>query len=78
MDTAPTHDEQTRDERLLRDSPGRAIVGLAVPMALASLLEQDNPPQQILITPFDPTNGTHAGPGSLALFFEGDEDVRLH
>lgn len=45
---------------------------------LAALLEQGNPPQQILITPFDPTNGTHAGPGSLALFFEGDEDVRLH
>ena len=40
MDTTPTHDEQTRDERLLRDSPGHAIVGLAVPMALASLLEQ--------------------------------------
>lgn len=44
---------------------------------LAGLLRQNNPPKHLLIAPFDPTCGSHAGPGSLALFFEGDEDVRL-
>ena len=35
-------------------------------------------PKKIIITPFDPTNGAHAGPGSLAIFFEGDEHARQH
>ena len=46
--------------------------------ALAQRLRQTNPPKEILIAPFDPANGCHAGPGALALFFEGDETVRLH
>ena len=44
--------------------------------ALAQRLRQTNPPKEILIAPFDPANGCHAGPGALALFFEGDETVR--
>ena len=46
--------------------------------ALAQRLRQTNPPKEILIAPFDPANGCHAGRGALALFFEGDETVRLH
>ena len=45
---------------------------------LAKLIQEKNPPKKIIITPFDPTNGAHAGPGSLAIFFEGDEHARQH
>ena len=36
---------------------------------LAKLIQEKNPPKKI-ITPFDPTNGAHAGPGSLAIFLK--------
>lgn len=45
---------------------------------LAELVRRNNPPKELIITFFDPTNGSHAGPGSLGIFFEGDEDARLH
>ncbi len=45
---------------------------------LAKRIRRNNPPKRILITPFDPTNGCHVGPGAMALFFEGSEDVRQH
>lgn len=45
---------------------------------LAKFIQQNNPPKRILIAPFDPTNGCHVGPGAVALFFEGSEDVRQH
>ena len=54
------------------------LPGLEEAEALAQRLRQTNPPKEILIAPFDPANGCHAGPGALALFFEGDETVRLH
>ena len=63
--------------------PGDQIVGIAHgncpedAAALAELLGKSRPPKEILIVPFDPVNGAHAGPGSLALFFEGGEDARL-
>lgn len=45
---------------------------------LAELVRRNNPPKELVVLPFDPTNGSHAGPGSLGIFFEGDEDARLH
>lgn len=33
--------------------------------------------REIVLAPHEPVTGSHIGPGALALFFEGDEDVRL-
>lgn len=44
---------------------------------LAELVRRTNPPRELIVLPFDPTNGSHAGPGSLGIFFEGDENARL-
>ena len=44
--------------------------------ALARLIRQNKPPKEILISCLDPINGAHAGPGALALFFEGEEGCR--
>lgn len=45
--------------------------------ALAELLRQDRPPKEILTVCYEPVTGAHVGPGALALFFLGDENVRL-
>jgi len=34
--------------------------------------------KEVIVIPHEPVTGSHLGPGALALFFEGDEDVRLH
>ena len=67
---------RTKNNPALIGEPG--VGKTAVAEALAQRLRQTNPPKEILIAPFDPANGCHAGPGALALFFEGDETVRLH
>lgn len=36
-----------------------------------------NAPKEILLVKHEPATGSHLGPGSLALYFEGDENVRL-
>lgn len=43
---------------------------------LEQLIRKNNPPKEILTVCHEPATGSHVGPGSLALFFEGDEDVR--
>ncbi len=35
------------------------------------------PGREIVLAPHEPVTGSHIGPGALALFFEGDEDIRL-
>lgn len=43
---------------------------------LAEKLRAAHPAKEILIVCYEPVTGSHVGPGTLALFFEGDEDVR--
>ncbi len=43
---------------------------------LMELLNNNKPPKEILLVAHEPATGSHIGPGSLALYFEGDEDVR--
>lgn len=44
---------------------------------LISLIRQKAAPKDIITVDFEPVTGSHVGPDMLALFFEGDEDVRL-
>lgn len=43
---------------------------------LATLLMRNHPPKEILTVMYEPVTGSHVGPGTLALFFLGDADVR--
>jgi DegV family protein with EDD domain len=43
---------------------------------LIELLNKDNPPEDILTVCYEPVTGSHVGPGTLALFFSGGDDVR--
>lgn len=43
---------------------------------LSQLLRRKNPPKEILTVCYEPVTGSHVGPGALALFFEGGDDVR--
>lgn len=45
---------------------------------LISLLQGEQAPKEILVVKHEPATGSHLGPGSMALYFEGDEDARLH
>lgn len=45
--------------------------------ALVELLSQWTDPEKIMVVKHEPATGSHLGPGSLALFFEGDENVRF-
>lgn len=45
---------------------------------LAELLRRNHPPKEILIVDHEPVTGSYLGPGALALYFEGDDQVRLH
>ncbi len=44
---------------------------------LMELLKNNLPPKEFLLVKHEPVTGSHIGPGSLALYFEGDETVRL-
>ena len=44
---------------------------------LAQLLAEHTPPEEIITVCYEPVTGSHVGPGTLALFFEGGEGVRL-
>ncbi len=44
--------------------------------ALIALLKKKRPPKEILSVEYEPVTGSHVGPGALALFFEGADDVR--
>ena len=43
---------------------------------LEELLRKKKPPKEILTVMYEPVTGSHVGPGTLALFFMGDDDVR--
>jgi len=43
---------------------------------LAGLLKRNHPPREILNVVYEPVTGSHVGPGTIALFFLGDESVR--
>lgn len=44
---------------------------------LMELLKKNLPPKEFLLVKHEPVTGSHIGPGALALYFEGDETVRL-
>ena len=41
------------------------------------ILEGGNPPAELMIVEHEPVTGSYLGPGALALYYEGDESVRL-
>lgn len=43
---------------------------------LIALINELNPPKQIITVMHEPATGCHVGPGMLSLFFWGDDDVR--
>ena len=43
---------------------------------LIELLKRKFPPKEIIDVDYEPVTGCHVGPGALALFFEGPDDVR--
>ena len=70
-----------RYDELVVDA-GSQIVGIAHADCpddaahLAGLLNKNHPPRQIMTVMYEPVTGSHVGPGTLALFFLGDENVR--
>lgn len=66
----------------LVERPESQIVGVAHAdcpedaARLCELLRQNRPPKEILLVDYEPVTGSHVGPGALALFFMGGEDVR--
>ena len=62
--------------------PEEQIVGIAQAGCredaeyMAQLLRRNHPPKEILTVEYEPVTGSHVGPGALALFFEGEENVR--
>lgn len=43
---------------------------------LAEMIKEDGAPADIMLVCYEPVTGAHVGPGTVALFFEGKEDVR--
>ena len=43
---------------------------------LADLIRKNHPPKEIMMVQHEPVTGSYLGPGALALYFEGAEDVR--
>ncbi|MCR5672074.1 MAG: DegV family protein [Butyrivibrio sp.] len=70
-------------DRLVKDA-GSQIVGIAHANNqedtdyLIELLNKNNPPKEILSVCYEPVTGSHVGPGTVALFFLGDENVRYN
>jgi DegV family protein with EDD domain len=64
-------------------NPQEQIVGIAHAnnpegaKQLAELISAQKPPKEILTVCYEPVTGSHVGPSTIALFFTGDEDVRL-
>ena len=63
-------------------NPENQIVGISQSACkadadyLESLIKQNRPPKQVLQVEYEPVTGSHVGPGALALFFLGNEEVR--
>ena len=70
-----------RYETLVRE-PGEQVVGIVHADCgedaerLAALLRRSKPPREIVVVGYEPVTGCHVGPGALALFFEGGDEVR--
>ena len=68
---------------MLVQRPEEQIVGIAHADCeedaafLAQLLNKKKPPREILTVVYEPVTGSHVGPGTLALFFMGDDKVRF-
>ena len=43
---------------------------------LAELIKSKRPPKSVVLVGYEPVTGCHVGPGALALFFEGGDEVR--
>ncbi|MGI6265085.1 MAG: DegV family protein [Acutalibacteraceae bacterium] len=75
-------EELARRYAELVKNAGEQIVGIAhadCPQDagyLESLLRRLCPPREILTVCYEPVTGSHVGPGTLALFFEGADGVR--
>ena len=67
----------------LVERPERQRVGivhagcLADAETLAALIRKNKAPKELMIVGYEPVTGSHVGPGTLALFFEGRDDVRI-
>ena len=67
--------------RLVKD-PSSQMIGIAhadCPEDVEYLISRINkrkPPKEILTVMYEPVTGSHVGPGTLALFFMGDDNVR--
>ena len=67
----------------LVEEPGQQTVGIAHADCpedadyLSRLLRRTKPPKEILTVCYEPVTGSHVGPGALALFFTGGENVRM-
>ncbi len=65
-------------------NPEQQVVGIAHAdnpegaAQLAAMLRESKPPKEILTVCYEPVTGAHVGPGTVALFFLGDSDVRSH
>ena len=63
-------------------NPDTQIVGIAHADCaedaeyLTEQLNKHKPPKEIMTVMYEPVTGSHVGPGTLALFFMGDDDVR--
>ena len=68
-------------DRLVRNA-GEQTIGIAHADCqadvdyLISLLRAKHPPKDIVTVMYEPVTGSHVGPGTLALFFFGDENFR--
>ena len=75
-------DSLAQKYRLLVKNPEMQTIGIAhadCEEDAQYLIEQINrrkPPKDILSVVYEPVTGSHVGPGTLALFFMGGEDVR--
>jgi fatty acid-binding protein DegV len=64
--------------------PENQIVGIAHAnnpedtKLLVDLLNEKHPPKEILTVMYEPVTGSHVGPGTVALFFLGDDNVRFN
>jgi DegV family protein with EDD domain len=67
---------------LLVKNPQEQMIGIAHADCqedvdfLISMLNEKNPPKEILTVCYEPVTGSHVGPGGLALFFFGSRDYR--
>lgn len=66
----------------LAEEPEKQVIGVVHAACdedadrLIELLQKNRPPREILKVGYEPVTGCHVGPGALALFFEGRDDVR--